>query len=527
MNLMTDAWIPVIRANGDKVLIAPWQIAETENPVMDVDSTRPDFQGALYQFLIGLLQTGFAPEDIDAWQSIWEQGIDGAALRKATASLASAFELHQEGPAFLQDFDLPEGEVKPISALLIESPGGKTLKDNLDFFIKRGQANQLCPGCAATALFTLQTNAPSGGQGHRVGLRGGGPLTTLLLPATDESRLWQKLWLNILDREGFPDSNAVLNATVLPWLGPTRLSDKKDAITTPDNADRLQMYWGMPRRIRLRQTCVDGTCDLCGREADYYFTDYITRNYGVNYEGAWLHPLTPYRFDPKKEKPALSLKGQQGGLLYRHWLGLVLTDPDNGDSSAQIVRYHMNERAPALGNMGGVRLWCFAYDMDNMKARCWYEHTFPVFQLSREQQDNLESWATDLIQAAKHCASGLRKYVKEAWFGAKAEVRGDLSYIDSLFWQRTESEFYRLIRELSALPGQTRQAPPAIYGQWKKTLAGVLFDLFDHLTLEANAQDLDLGRIVVAGNKLRKDFNKSKQMRNLSDRSKSMEEAAP
>jgi CRISPR system Cascade subunit CasA len=66
MNLITDPWIPVIRRNGpDK--IKPWQIAETDNPVMELNAPRPDFQGALYQFLIGLVQTCFAPEDEDEW----------------------------------------------------------------------------------------------------------------------------------------------------------------------------------------------------------------------------------------------------------------------------------------------------------------------------------------------------------------------------------------------------------------------------------------------------------------------------
>ena len=67
MNLIDDDWIPVKRADGSKVLIAPWQIAETENPIVDIAAPRPDFQGALYQFLIGLLQTTFAPQDIDDW----------------------------------------------------------------------------------------------------------------------------------------------------------------------------------------------------------------------------------------------------------------------------------------------------------------------------------------------------------------------------------------------------------------------------------------------------------------------------
>jgi hypothetical protein len=33
MNLINDAWLPVIRASGEKDKIAPWQIAERNDPL--------------------------------------------------------------------------------------------------------------------------------------------------------------------------------------------------------------------------------------------------------------------------------------------------------------------------------------------------------------------------------------------------------------------------------------------------------------------------------------------------------------
>ena len=50
MNLIRDAWISVIRAGRGKTLIAPWQIAETEDPVMELVAPRPDFQGRCTSF---------------------------------------------------------------------------------------------------------------------------------------------------------------------------------------------------------------------------------------------------------------------------------------------------------------------------------------------------------------------------------------------------------------------------------------------------------------------------------------------
>jgi CRISPR system Cascade subunit CasA len=44
---------------------------------------------------------------------------------------------------------------------------------------------------------------------------------------------------------------AAYDESVFPWLAPTRTSEQASAITTPEQVDKLQAYWGMPRRIRL------------------------------------------------------------------------------------------------------------------------------------------------------------------------------------------------------------------------------------------------------------------------------------
>ena len=118
----------------------------------------------------------------------------------------------------------------------------------------------------------------------------------------------------------------------------------------------------------------------------------------------------------KKEKPPLSLKGQQGGLGYRHWLGVTMTDQASGDCSAKVVRAYMEERVHSLLGEAPARLWCFGYDMDNMKARCWYEHEMPLFKLDATQRDNLLQWVKELVAAATDVSGLLRSQLKEAWF---------------------------------------------------------------------------------------------------------------
>ena len=514
MNLINDRWIPVIRQNNEKDIIAPWQIAEIDNAVIEINSPRADFQGALYQFLIGLLQTCFAPESEDEWLKNWEEIPSKDGLKTSLEKLEFAFELDNPGGvAFLQDYDLPDGETKQISALLIEAPGGNAIKNNSDHFVKRGQVNQLCPSCTATALFTLQANAPSGGVGHRVSLRGGGPLTTLLLPENKSTTLWQKLWLNVLNQEQMKPTQTI-DSLVFPWLGATRLSDKRGVVTTSQNTHPLQQYWGMPRRIRLTTKIENDVCDLCGCQSEHLHTKYITKNYGVNYDGAWEHPLTPYRFDINEKELPLSLKGQQGGLGYRHWLGLALQDSENGDKAAVIVQFYNEERGRDF-DTHSASLWCFGYDMDNMKARCWYESHFPVFYLDKKQKNNLMEWGAEFINPAREVVKILRTQVKEAWFRRPKEAKGDMSHIDTQFWQATEADFYKILEQLADLPGETGMAPAEIYQLWFKCLEKQIRLVFETATLQSTPEDLDLKRIIAAQNELWKKFYSNKAIKNL------------
>lgn len=508
MNLIEDSWMPVIRQNGEHVKIAPWQLAETDNPVVDISAFRPDFQGALYQFLTGLLQTVFAPEDEDEWVAQWQS--PNINLQSALAKFSPAFELFSdEKAAFCQDFDLPDGETKPIANLLIEAPGGKTIKDNLDHFIKRDTADCMCGSCAASALFTLQLNAPAGGQGHRVGIRGGGPLTSFALPA-GTSTLWQKLWLNVLPEEAFAPKASTINGQIFPWMAPTRLSTKGEP-TLPEDVDPLHVFWGNPRRIRLEAGIHSGHCALCGEQGNQLMTHFRTKNFGINYDGPWLHPYTPYRFDLKNKTLPLSLKGQQGGLGYRHWLALNWKDPIVGDVCAQLISHIDQERLNTLDDNDidtQLQLWCFGFDMDNMKARCWYESHLPILHISKDSHDKFIQTVSELLEPARDALKELRGQIKGAWFSRPKDVKGDTSMIDSSYWQATEPHFYQQLAILAKQVDDYRGCPPEIATVWPRIIRSACYDIFDIWALETDAEDLDMKRITQArrflGGKLKK-----------------------
>ena len=455
-NLLHEQWIPVKRKAGEKPeYISPSQVTDglATNPVIALAAPRPDFNGALIQFLIGLVQTACPPTGESEWQKKFRNPPSSEELKAAFERYADAFILDGDGPRFMQDLDLTAtaGEQNKIDHILMEMPGDQTLDKNTDHFLKRDTVRNICLSCCAMALFTLQTNAPAGGKGHRTSLRGGGPLTTLVRGKT----LWETIWLNVITRDSFGhfgNAGKTGGSDMFPWLGHTRTSGKNET-TTPRNVHPVQMFWGMPRRIRLifenRTDAIQ--CDLCGCSVHDSTSRYSDKSYGINYKDGWHHILSPYSTDLKTGK-SLPRHGQPGGISYRNWLGLIQDNSEKifMNEPAVVVQLFREERGPHLSETSDVpfRLWAFGYDMINMKARSWNEGTLPLIPIDKKNRSGYESSVSRMIKTANLIAFNVRVSVKKALFVPGAEISGDLSVIDSEFWQNTEPDFYSLLSEL-------------------------------------------------------------------------------
>ena len=358
MNLLNERWMPVRRRDGGRGWIAPHQISDPG--ILAFEADRPDFNGALAQFAIGLLQTTTPVDSPSAWRQLFVSPPDAVTLGSWFAPVADAFEFDGEGARFMQDRSLKadEGALNQVSALLIESPGEQTLKNNGDHFIKRGQVAGMCPHCAVSALLTLQINAPAGGAGHRTGLRGGGPLTTLIV--SQQQCLWRDLWLNVRERSVFlaqgGDSTKAGEHYTFPWIADISKIQKEGGETAPVQVHPAHLYWAMPRRIRLDFDNVSkGDCAICGRSSERLVREYVAKNYGLNYKGAWDHPLSPYY--EAKEGWLPPLHPQPGGLGYRHWLAWVLglNSEKKKQRPARVVEHFLEHRRREAG--GRVALY--------------------------------------------------------------------------------------------------------------------------------------------------------------------------
>ena len=433
--------------------VEPFRVTDGvgDDPFVAFAWPRPDFNGAAHEFLIGLLATAAAPENEDAWEDWWSAPPAPEILGDRFETVAHAFTLDASGPRFLQDQDPLDGaEEKAVAALLIDAPGAQTLRNNADLFVKRGGVPVLGRAAAAMALFTLNAYAPSGGAGHRTSLRGGGPLTTITIGGDS---LWARLWPNVetlgstRDRWPLPSLLPEDPVAMFPWLGRTRTSNLKadGQATTPADVHPLQVYWGMPRRIRLVfEESQDRRCALTGVKDGTVVTAYRTRNYGINYSEGFEHPLTPY-YAQKAGGTRLPVHPRPGGLSYRHWPGLVAASGDGLRQPARAVRHVVTVRKRFMSN-AQVRFAAFGYDMDNMKARNWIEGEWPLPLIADQQaREYLEAFVRNAINGAETVSRLVVRAVKSALYDRPTDAPGDYGFVAERFFRETEAAFHEVL----------------------------------------------------------------------------------
>lgn len=504
-NLIDEKWIPVKRRDGTPDTIRPWEVTDgfVDNPVVSLNAPRPDFNGALIQFLIGIVQTTFAPANKIEWKNKLRTPPTPDQLKVPFTKVRHAFELGGDGPRFMQDFNKLKVLSGAIGGLLIDTPGENALKKNTDHFVKRDAVTTMCPSCCATALFTMQTNAPAGGQGYRTSLRGGGPLTTLIIGDSLFDTLWHTIWLNVLESGTFLNlcnKERNTNADIFPWLAVTKLQ------ATEQDIHPAQYFWAMPRRIQLNLDELSaGVCGVCNDGSDRLIATYREVNKGTEYQAPMKHPLSA--FNGNTQKAVLT---QPGGVNYRHWLGFIANDLDGKKEPSKIVHEFIAERQQ---NDWHFRLWAFGYDMDNMKPRCWYESKMPLILVDTSIRGDFEQYVTALIKAALEVASNMRNAVKKAWFRRPGDVKGDTSFIGSTFWHNTESSFYQTLYNLKAAREADKDVAD-IRKTWHKMLCDEGLRIFDANAWNGPIEDADPKRVVIARKELQS-YNYGKKIKIL------------
>ena len=147
MNLIKDAWLPIVRKNGFKEKIAIHQLLNdyNSNPVIDLEAPRPDFRNALYQLLIGIVQVAAMPESEEDWSDLFEAPYKSDDFSNRILKYEDCFEIDSDGPAFMQDYKLDNPKDMSLSKLFLDSPSDNSLKLNTDHFVKRDTIKAIDP----------------------------------------------------------------------------------------------------------------------------------------------------------------------------------------------------------------------------------------------------------------------------------------------------------------------------------------------------------------------------------------------
>lgn len=491
-NLIDERWIPVERRSGKIEVISPAEIAGQEDPPVRVASPRPDFDGALLEFLVGLLQTAAAPSSERAWEKEFREPPPVKTLKKRLDAVREAFFLDGDGPRFMQDLTVakdPKVSTEPIGALLVDRIGESGLVEGPNLFAKPALHPELSYPAAAAALMALQTYAPSGGRGQYTSLRGGGPLTTLI--AGDD--LWRSAWLNVLPRGEFAarvpgDGSAEAVQATFPWMARTK------AKPPPKSIHPLQHLWGLPRRVRLLiEPAARGTCSVTGAQDVPVVRAYLGRPEGTNYKGDFRHPWTPYSL-VKAGEPWNPKKASADGLPYRDW-PLLVTGTE-GRSPAAVVSYFASGRRKEL--VSPPRVAAFGYAMNNMKPLRWCRAETPLIAAS-VLPDQFAADVESLIGASEEIRKTLSFQVKSAW----SDRPGDLDVFEKVnpaFWSRTEPDFFAAVHGLkSAIEADDGRARDAVREAWLESLHRAALELFDgFVAISADLAAPDLKRAVLA-----------------------------
>lgn len=507
-NLLDEAWIPVRRASGRIDWIEPHRIAESEDPPIALASPRPDFDGALLQFLIGLLQTASAPKDESSWRKRIEPP-PPEVLRTEFGIYRDVFELLGDGPRFMQETSLEESDPTELGVerLLLDAPGEQTLEQNADVFVKRRIGTPLGLRAASAALLTLQLNAPGGGKGYRTSLRGGGPLTTLLVHDT----LWLTVWLNVLPASEFESrgGNTDLEEIVarFPWMGPPRTSENGEE-TGPVRIHPTQQFWAVPRRVLFQGPTRTDCCALTGAVGPVVERVFV-KSYGTNYKGAFDHPLTPY-VEGKPGEPPNPKKLNTDGLPYRYW-PLYAIGRDRFHPARIVVHALAQRRLDAVRRATGTppRLLAFGYSMDNAKAEAWFSGVAPIVDLPSFDQE-FRRRVNQSVAVADEIRKTLNFCVLEAVKRRSKDVKD--KYDNALsatlarrFWSDTEAAFFDLVSDLrAAYDVEPEEADiESRLRRWIETLQQAARRLFEDFSQErGDFAATDVKRVSEAWNRL-------------------------
>lgn len=284
MNLLEDPWIPVRADHGRGAfqLLTYRALLCEPGQHWQISLPRDDLELACLQLLVCMTQVMFLPNDDPTLRQRLAHPLTSAEFDSGIAPFADWFDLDHPTQPFMQAHDVNAEKITPIQKLLVGLPEG----NNHAFFNEAGEVTHLSAGIAAIALFNQASNSPNWSGKYKGGLRGGGPITTLVFDAD----LRHMVWRNVLTRPRVEDRQILV-------AGPTQ--DKPTWIEPIVSNATIQwneiglmrgLFW-QAVRLRLVKSPQPHMCGVLGGESLHGYLGFVAEpDFKFKIEGLWPHP---------------------------------------------------------------------------------------------------------------------------------------------------------------------------------------------------------------------------------------------
>ncbi|MCM8738626.1 type I-E CRISPR-associated protein Cse1/CasA [Azospirillum sp. A1-3] len=366
--------VPVVRQRSGPGLATPLTLTDghLSDPIVAVRLGHPLVERGFEFLMRDILQAALPPRSVSDWEQLLAAPPTPVQLTEALAPYEDAFQIdHPSHPALqvrpspqrlaeaagrkppkarrpaeeAEDDDEDAAGLQPIATLLPDAPTAEAVKQDADFFVRRGGVTAIGAGAVLPVLYAHMVLFPPGGGGYLGLPHGADSIKFQMVGAT----LWETLWLNVLTRHADGMETALwpapLDATVFPWLDGSLagmpLGRKDEQASRSMERRRLHpAHIPMPRRYLLAPP-VPGRCDLTGLEGPV-FTGYSRWPKGLAYQptGWWMPWASRIVSAGKSDEPSQFLRAR-GPLRFDDWLETALLTDQPATSASRPAKQRL------------------------------------------------------------------------------------------------------------------------------------------------------------------------------------------
>lgn len=119
-----------------------------------------------------------------------------------------------------------------------------------------------------------------------------------------------------------------------------------------------------------------------------------------------------------------------------------------------------------------------------------------------------------IIQALTiDCLKRVKEQIKKAWFNSPKDIKGDISFIDLTFWQRSENIFFEVVQNIIVQTQKEDFLTPEQAKKWLNTIRKISLSIFDEYALSALGTPKSVSGCIKARNDLINDLYGNKKVK--------------